>query len=168
MKQLKSIRIVLLVLSIVAYLAALAVDAIVFKRDGTPVEPMNGANVLLIGWLGILVSQYGWYANLLIPAGFICALVRAFTLGKLFAIASLALSAISLAIIFSQEFPANEGGVGPPMKVTSLGIGCWLWLLSQLLILVANFVERKVVNVSVPTATEVRASDGGAAGTSDS
>ncbi len=135
---------VLLLLSIVAYVAALALDAIVFKREGTPVEPMNGANVLLVGWLGMLVSQYGWFANLFMSAGFICALVRAFTLGQLFGMASLALSAVSLAVIFSQEFPANEGGVGAPMKVISLGIGCWLWLISQALVLGANFVEPKV------------------------
>lgn len=135
-------------MSIVVYGASLAFDAIDFKREGSPVDPTNGANVLLTGWLGAFVGQYGWFANLFMSAGFICALVRAFTLGKLFGMASLALSAYSLAVIFSQEFPANEGGVGPPMKVISLGIGCWMWLLSQALVLAANFVERKVAKES--------------------
>lgn len=154
-------------MSVVIYVASLALDAIDFKRDGTPVEPMNGANVLLVGWLGLLLGQYGWFANLFMSAGFICALVRAFTMGKLFGMASLALSAFSLAVIFSQEFPANEGGVGPPMKVTSLGIGCWLWLMSQVLVLAANFVERKVGNKAEPKNSDVDAVDSSESGQSN-
>lgn len=135
----KRARTILLWLSLALYLVACLTPALVFKQAGSPEEPMPGWNVLAVGWLGAFINQFGWYANLFWFTGLICGFFKFFTFGKVAAGIGLIVSAISVSMLFSQDVPANEGGVGPPLKLVSLGVGCWLWFFCQVLVFAGNF-----------------------------
>ncbi len=139
----EKIRLTLLWLSMVLYVAACLTTALIFKREGSPNEAMPGWNVLAVGWVGMLINQWGWFANLFLLLGLIFGFLRLFRAGKISTSIALLVSAVSIPMLFSQDVPANEGGVGPPFKLAELGIGCWLWLGSQLLVLAGNFGKAK-------------------------
>jgi membrane-bound ClpP family serine protease len=107
---------------------------------------MVGWNVLAVGWVGIFILQFGWFANLFWLSGLVCGFVKFFRTGRIIAFVGLVLSIVSIVMLYSQEIPANEGNVGPPLKLIGLGIGCWFWLLSQLLVICGTFCSARTAD----------------------
>jgi hypothetical protein len=118
-------------------LLACALPALVMSRGGGAEESWPGIQVLGLGWMGPLIGQLGWYANL--PAGLALPFLlfrRCFIAAGILAV-SLLLSLHTLAL-FHQEIPANEGGVGPPYVLQRLGPGFYLWVASLLVLFLGS------------------------------
>lgn len=106
----------------VLYAGSLILPAIHLK--GEPSWP--GWHVLLMGWMGMLIGQFAWLANLLLALWLPLVLTR--QRWAAFATALLALVvALHCFTFFNAEIPMDEAGV---RKATMLGYGpaLWLWL----------------------------------------
>ncbi len=86
---------------------------------------MAGWEFMVLGWMGPLSGQFGWYANPLMAIALLCAVLRWHrasivfaTLGALVAMSSLALIVMGL--------PKNEGGVGH-LGFSAFLPGYYLW-----------------------------------------
>ncbi len=95
--------------------------------------------VLGLGFLGPLIGQFGWFANLPAPLAALLLLFRRCFLAAGTAAVSLLLSLHSFAL-FHQQIPANEGGVGPPYVLQRLGPGFYLWEASLLVLFLGALV----------------------------
>lgn len=147
-EKFKNISKILLGLSLLLYVASCLTTALIFKREGAPDEFMPGWNVLAVGWVGVLLNQWGWFANPFWLVALVCGFLRFFKAGKIIVCTGLVISVVSIVMLYSQEIPANEGMVGPPSKLSSLGIGFWLWMAAQLFTLAGNFGPAKANAVS--------------------
>ncbi len=98
-------------------------------------EDIQGFWVLLIGWIGLVIFQFAWYANLLNLLALLLLKQRPYI--------SLFLSGIAL-LIATQTFLFFEIPVGlqnSKIYIKELGLGFYLWYLSQAIFLVATITE---------------------------
>ncbi len=98
-------------------------------------EDIQGFWVLLIGWIGLVIFQFAWYANLLNLLSLLLLNQRPYI--------SLFLSGIAL-LIATQTFLFFEIPVGlqnSKIYIKELGLGFYLWYLSQAIFLVATITE---------------------------
>ena len=121
-------RLLVLGLTFVLYLIACSTPALYLT--GGDKERWFGFEVLVFGWLGALIGQFAWFANLLLLLAIALLLFRRWiaTLVCSLLATSLALHTI---VIFSQDIPLDEGGVRHA-EVIGLGVGFYIWLLSLL------------------------------------
>jgi hypothetical protein len=130
----KSLPKILLVGSIASYAASLATPAFYDSRN---TEGWLGLAALISGVFGVLGGFYCWLANPLLVVAWILALTKK----SPWAICGTAI----LACLLSSEFMrhdliyVDEGG--SKAKITSLGIGYWLWLISQILMFVHGLFQ---------------------------
>jgi len=119
--------------SVALFLMACVMPVLTFEKpDGAagPGETWLGYHALAIGWMGILIGQPGWFANLFWFAGTLFLIPRG---GR--KILPLILSLIGLLLAMSamnltgNEVPADEAGV-VRQKVRELHGGLYVWLLA--------------------------------------
>jgi hypothetical protein len=72
---------------------------------------MAGWEFLLLGWMGPLSGQFGWYANPLMLIALCCSLARWRKAAQVFATFA-ALAVLSSLALIVMGLPKNEGGVG--------------------------------------------------------
>lgn len=93
-----------------------------------------GARILALGWSGLFVGQFAWFANLALLASWA-------TLYRRMRIATLVLSLGALAVscdtwtLYGQRLPTDEGGVNHFM-LTAILPGCYVWMSSMVVVLV--------------------------------
>jgi hypothetical protein len=124
--------------SVVLFFTACAVPAIGFEtyqgHRGTPLDAHStvyGYVMLLVGWMGALVGQFGWYANFLLLLSWLVGVVHRYRESAWFAIAATLLSLDTLAM-YGYPIPADEGGARQSY-IESLRPGFFLWEASILL-----------------------------------
>lgn len=105
-------------------------------------EYFSGLLSLIFGWIGIFMLHapaLPWLANPI--------LIIAWMIFKKKPKASLILSIISfllmLSFLFFDEIIDNEAPT--TAKITSYGLGYWLWVLSSLLLVVGNLIYLKKI-----------------------
>jgi len=98
-------------------------------------EDIQGFWVLLIGWIGLVIFQFAWFAN---PLNLLALLLL-----KQRPYVSLFLSGIAL-LLATQTFLFFEIPVGlqnSKVYIKELGLGFYLWYLSQAIFLMAIITE---------------------------
>ena len=96
------------------------------------IENYDGFTTLWMGWMGIFIGQFGWYANPFIFFSTILFIFRRWFLSILFTVLSLLISLSTLAL-FYQEIPGDEANVNK-LHLVSLGPGYYLWIASMSMI----------------------------------
>ncbi|KAG8149094.1 hypothetical protein BFF94_034255 [Burkholderia catarinensis] len=113
---------VLLAISVVLYLIAMFTTPF---RTGTP-DPhpwSDGWEVLLTGWLGVLVGITAWLANPLVFAAWLLTAKRRRTPAIVLAVLALL---FGLSFLSQQRIAVNEGGDVEPVHLDAIGYWCWL------------------------------------------
>jgi hypothetical protein len=141
--------------SLVLYLVACASPAIEFLKNG--VEPMSwyGVEALGLGVLGVLIGQYGWFANPLLLLSYVLLLFRRFIAASILALLAVAVATHSFSL-FHQHIPADEGDVNR-LDAKAFGIGFYFWAASLLAAVVVplltSFVlKRRAASDIIPNA----------------
>lgn len=131
---------ILLIASIVLFVIACCLPALEFKNSNGPNDVMLGLRALAVGWSGIFAGVMAWYANPLWSLGLILGYLRKPLLVALAGIAALAVAATTFGII-GRELPGDEGNV---TKTTVIRIlpGCYVWMASMALLVLAAFLPR--------------------------
>lgn len=125
-------------LSIFFFAVACATPALKFTPNQSDDGLMYGLWVLAIGWMGILVDQYGWLANLLLGLSYLLLIFRLWLPALIVNLFTLFVAAQTLTL-FGQELPADESNVNK-MTLEYLGVGFYFWLLSILTVGVGAIV----------------------------
>jgi hypothetical protein len=120
-------RIVVLTISVFIYAISCALPALEFNDPENPVY--FGFHVLIIGWLGTFIGQFGWFANLFLIVPVFLLLIRRWVGAFVGAMLSLGIALLSL-MLFHQNVPANEGGTRE-IQLQHLRIGFYVWLASM-------------------------------------
>jgi len=118
----------LLGISLVAYVASLAVPAIqlIYTSNGEVTEVDLGVQLVLWGWASILVGSVAWFANPCYALGIVLALTkRARRWAKWILAVALALAASSV-VLMRVPFVGDEAGVS--LKLMRPLLGFWLWI----------------------------------------
>jgi hypothetical protein len=128
------LRIVLTALSLILYLTACIAPALVFHHKDNPstVQLMSGLDCLVTGWLGVLIGQFAWFANPMLWLSMVAFFLRRLFIA-LFLVALSLFMATNTFLLYTQEVPADEGGVNI-LIFQSPHLGFFLWVGSMLLI----------------------------------
>jgi hypothetical protein len=125
-----------MLLSLALYGLSLALPAFDFLNRGEFNDVPDGAltlmpgwEVLAIGWLGIFVWQFAWFANIAYLVSLCFWLGRAWRTAAILGLITIGLGLNTL-FLFVQELPSN--GAGATMYLQSLqpGFYCWIFSLS--------------------------------------
>lgn len=122
----------LLVLSLTLY--AFSLPLAVFHYGGS--SSTRGIEILMVGWLGLLVLDVRWYANLFYFYG----MARLFSGKKTFAAAVVAVAIGSLTFFLPINHYPDEGRI---FRVLYLGLGAYFWFFSLLIALAVAVYEKK-------------------------
>ena len=98
-------------------------------------EDIQGSWILLIGWLGLLIFQFSWYAN---PLNLLALLYLHNRPVTSFLLSSLALALATQTFLF-VEIPTSLDA--EKVTIKELGLGFYIWYLAQFLFLTATVVE---------------------------
>jgi hypothetical protein len=118
-------RLVLIVVSLVALGISLALPALVVDP---PSESVLGLNCFLLGWLSLMLAWPMWLANPLYVLGLIFFGFKKYDVSFGLGVVAIGLALCSLTI---TQIMRDEGGTME--KVTGLGSGFYLWLISLLI-----------------------------------
>ena len=121
-------RFILLASSAICFLVACCLPALRFHDVNGMEENWRGGTVLLLGWMGALVGQFAWFANLFLFGSWASIGFRWRPGGMIFAVLALLIASHSFAL-FGQSVPADEGGVNKLLLVRLLP-GFYFWVLS--------------------------------------
>ena len=98
-------------------------------------EDIRGFWILLLGWFGLLIFQFAWYANMLNLLALLLLHKRPFIS---FMLSSLALLLATQSFYFTEIPTSTSGG---KLFIKELGLGFYLWYFAQLVFLIATFIE---------------------------
>ena len=128
-----------LAITLFFYLLGLFTPALILQGEGDTV--WFGFRVLVIGWLGLLIGQFGWLANFPFLIGMILLLCRRWVGALLCAVLALLL-ALNTFLLYRQNIPVDEAATRY-QNLDHLSYGFYLWLLSILALGVGALVLRK-------------------------
>lgn len=119
------------------YVFALATPALVFLH-GSSIEAKPGWECLMLGWMGMLVGQFAWLANVPLFIAALLTLVRKHTAAAV--LASLAVGLAQLTwTLYLAPLPGDEGGV-TTLVFQYPHVGFFLWIASMMSLFVASIV----------------------------
>ncbi len=98
-------------------------------------EDIRGFWVLALGWIGLIIFQFSWFAN---PLNLLALLLLDHRPKMALLLSVIALILASQAFTFS-EIPAGAGQ--EKIHIQQLGLGFYFWYLSQGLFLIAIIIE---------------------------
>ncbi|MEO1210060.1 MAG: hypothetical protein AAFX78_11010 [Cyanobacteria bacterium J06638_20] len=125
-----------MLLSLAFYGLALALPAFNFLNRGEfntvpdgALTLMPGWEVLALGWLGIFVWQFAWFANIAYFASLGLWLNRAWRTAVILSLIAVGLGLNTL-FLFVQELPSNGAGATRYLQSLQPGFYCWMLGLS--------------------------------------
>lgn len=119
---------ILILLSLVTYVAACCLPALQWQNDNKSLEIMLGLRALAVGWSGIFAGVVAWYANPL----WLLALGLAFFRKPWPALIAGILALVIALTVFSvvgKELPNDEGGV-TKTRIIAVLPGAYVWFAS--------------------------------------
>jgi hypothetical protein len=122
-------RLIALGISLFLYLIALCSPVIRFEGGNNNLT-WYGIITLLLGWQGIFLTQFGWFANIPLLVGMILLLCRRW-IGAVVCILIAIPLALDSFLILNQQVPDNEG-LTSYSTVTHIYFGIYFWLSSIL------------------------------------
>jgi len=134
-------RLVVLGISLFFYLIALCTPAIQFE-GGNNNETWYGIGVLLLGWLGFFLTQFGWFANIPLLIGMILLLCRRW-IGAVVCIVIAIPLALDSFLILNQQVPDNEA-LTSYSTITHIYFGIYFWLCSIIIVGIGALVLRSI------------------------
>jgi hypothetical protein len=126
------------------YGVSLFLPAMIFDHGKRPEDTYPGAAVLVMGWLGLFVGQFGWFANMPWLIAMVGVIARIPLMAAIPSVLALGIS-LHTFVLFSHEVPRDEGGVNN-MILTGLGPGAYVWwlaLAAPLIWAVFTFISRR-------------------------
>lgn len=125
-KRLDSLASMTIRLSLILYAISLAAPALVFTNVDGSTTTLRGIQALTMGWQAAILSQFGWFANILIAIGVVAALCRAWVAAAVLGTLA-SLVALNTYTLLWSPLPgfdnADTGG-----QLTELAIGFYFWL----------------------------------------
>jgi hypothetical protein len=137
-------------ISLSLFLAACAAPAIYMQRDNGDVYATFGYKILPVGWLGILVGQFAWFANFALLGSWICTLCQWRIPATLFAAIALLIAVDTLDLYVHPPF-AGVRGVNHE-HLNHLGWGFYFWISSMLALLIGS-LDYKISRKDAPIQT---------------
>ncbi len=131
-------RFVVLGLVVLMYLIACATPALEFNDPDDAIY--YGFRIVIVGWLGALIGQFGWFANLFLLVGIFLLLFRRWIATFVSTVLGLAI-ALQTLMLFSQPVPADEAGIRH-VELQHIKIGFYFWLASLLCLGVGVLILR--------------------------
>lgn len=119
-------RFIVLAITSFIYLIACATPALEFNDPNDAVY--YGFRVLVVGWLGALIGQFGWFANLFLLGSIFLLLFRRWIATFIAAALACALG-LQTFMLFSQKVPVDEAATRH-VELQSLKVGFYIWLMS--------------------------------------
>jgi hypothetical protein len=126
--------------SAAVFAIACALPALTFQNLAGAEQTWHGGMIFAVGWMGALVGQFGWFANVLLLASWISAGFRWRPGAAFFAAGALLLAAQSLSL-FGEAIPSDESGADK-LTLTHLLPGFYFWLTSIVIALAGSFLVR--------------------------
>jgi hypothetical protein len=127
---------------LVLFLVACAMPALEFLNTNTSsLDVMQGFQILLMGWMGLFVGQLAWLANLFFALALLLLILGRSTGALVFGAVSV-LMACDTFVLFSQQLPANEGGVGK-LALQHLRAGFYFWSAALVLLPLGALILRQ-------------------------
>lgn len=111
--------------SLALYVAACVTPALIFSGAD---RSWNGGGLLFFGWMGVVDSQFGWFANPIYALALLLVVFRKWAFAVITGSLAL-LVALNTLTLFFQEIPADEAGVATTHLVY-LHVGFFLWIAS--------------------------------------
>ncbi len=127
------LRNVLATLACALYVYALLQPALLFEQH----DALQGFEVLMLGWLGVLSADFAWFANPMFALSLVFLLLGH---PRKSAATSAVGFAIGLLAVFAKEWWFNEGS-GTPIK--GLGSAYYVWMASFVVLLLAGIIAPK-------------------------
>lgn len=140
-------RLLFLGICLFFYAIALVLPALVFQDESD--ATWLGIMVLTLGWMGVLLGQFAWLANIPLLIGMILLLCRRW-IGTLVCIIIATLLALHSFALYQQKIPANEASTHY-LILDYLGVGFYFWLLSIVSVGVSAIILRKRERAMLPS-----------------
>jgi Mg2+/citrate symporter len=102
-----------------------------------------GFEFLLIGWWGILLGTIGWYANVFLFYGLISFLLNEIFSSRICSFVGFLIALSSLNFEKSSFFEVVSDACHGDSKLSSWGIGFYLWLSCFVLLFIFSMVDYK-------------------------
>jgi len=140
-----------LLVSVGFFAVACAAPALEFERVRDAHRAWQwGVGLAIIGWIAILVGQFGWFANLPLLIGWLMVAVRRTRAAAFCGAIAFLLALLTLQLMF-KSFAAGDDHTSVS-TVSRLGPGFFLWLGSMLVLPIgAVFLERRFRSAQTPT-----------------
>lgn len=122
-----------LIASVVLYIVACNLPALEFQRNEAATDIWYGGQVAGIGWIGMFVGQFAWFANPLWLAAGILLMARRPRWSIVCTCLALLIS-LDTWSLYGQELPGDEGGVSK-LTLRRIREGTYVWLASFLALL---------------------------------
>jgi hypothetical protein len=137
--SIESLRLRVALAALALYVLACATPAVaIFDTNAKKNDVMFGLPLLLVGWLGAFVLNFGWFANLFLPVAGLLRVIGKYRAAAVFG--SLAfLVGLHTLYWYVKPMPANEGFVGE-LQLRYPSVGFYFWLASMLVIVVGALV----------------------------
>jgi hypothetical protein len=107
------------------WVASLALP-VVDTQTSDGVDTPYGIDILKIGWMGIVVYQFGWFANVLLVPGLALATWWRGRAPKVHRVIATILLALAVNAAFWTNIPAGNG----ENEIISYRSGYWFWMVS--------------------------------------
>ena len=127
--------------SAAVFAIACVLPALTFQNLNGTEQSWRGGMIFLLGWMGALVGQFGWFANPLLLGSWLSAGFRWRPGTVLFAAVALLIATQSFAL-FGEAIPADEGGVNK-LTLTHMTPGFYFWMGSIVIALAGGFFVRR-------------------------
>lgn len=112
-------------ISIALFAVSLAGDGFYLAQDN-PRDLARGYLIFLMGWTGMFVGVFYWFANPPLLASW---LMFSYERTRAFAVVpALVALGVALSFLWCREFPI--GTSGDYTRITGYGLGYWLWIAS--------------------------------------
>lgn len=137
-------RLICLFLSFLFYLIAIVTPSLYLERNRGEFQGLGnwsfGASLLVIGWLGILCGQYGWFANLPLVVGWLTLSLNRRLVAGLCGTISVVVALHTLEL-FRTPIPGVESRNDSEI-LKALGVGYYLWVLSMVLVVLGAILGK--------------------------
>lgn len=124
----------------ILFFLACVFPALEFRRNENGIETWPGFQILIIGWMGMLIGQFAWFANPFLLGAALSLFLKRRRACVICAGLALLISLHTFAL-FGTTVPADEGGVGK-LFLQRVREGTWLWLASIVVMLVGGCLAR--------------------------
>lgn len=126
-----------LISSAILFCIACALPAVEFRRNESGREIWSGLQIVIMGWLELLLGHIAWLANPLLAVAAVCLIFQKRLATVIFALLALLLS-LETFTLFSGSLPGDEADVNR-LYLHQLREGAFFWWGSLIVMLIGGF-----------------------------